>query len=123
MTPVKFVPVTMTDVPPTVRPEVGLRRVTVGAGGAVNVNWSALEVADVPLAVVTVMSTVPALSAGAMALTEPSELTVKLVAAVAPKKTLLAAVKPLPRMVTVVPPAMPPVFGVTEPTTGAGFAE
>jgi len=36
--PVKFVPVTVTLVPPAVVPEVGLTLVTVGADAAVNVN-------------------------------------------------------------------------------------
>ena len=60
--PVKFVPVSVTDVPPAAAPEVGDTPVTVGSvpPGAVKVKWSLLEVALVPLGVVTVTSTCPA---------------------------------------------------------------
>ncbi len=44
--PVKFVPVTVTDVPPIQEPEAGLTPVTVGAATAVN--WSADDVPEVP---------------------------------------------------------------------------
>ena len=40
------------------------------------VNWSALEVAEVPAGVVTVVSTVPADSAGVVAVIEVGEFTV-----------------------------------------------
>jgi hypothetical protein len=50
--PVKFVPVSVTVVPPAVGPEVGLMLVTVGAG--TYVYSSDDEVADVPPTVVTV---------------------------------------------------------------------
>ncbi len=65
----------VTTVPPWVVPEVGLTEVTAGAG-VTKVNWSALEVAEVPPEVVTVVSTVPAHSAGAVAVIEVGELTV-----------------------------------------------
>src|SRR5689334_20494673 len=58
-TPVKFVPVTVTVVPPVLVPDVGLTPVTVGAGGGVYVNWSFGLAALVPFPVVTVTSTVP----------------------------------------------------------------
>jgi hypothetical protein len=44
--------------------------------------------------------------------------TVKLVAATPPKVTLVAPVKPVPVIVTVLPPADGPVLGVTEVTVG-----
>ena len=66
-------------------------------------NWSAEPVADVPLGVVTVTSTVP-LPAGLTAVIWVSLLTLKLAAAVAPNETLVALVKPVPVMVTLVPP-------------------
>ena len=47
-------------------------------------NWSAADVAEVPPAVVTRTSTVP-VPAGEVAVIEVAELTVKPVAAVAPK--------------------------------------
>ncbi len=75
MAPVKSVPVMVTTVPPWVVPEVGLTEVTVGAG-VTKVKWSAGEVAEVPAGVVTVVSTVPAASAGVVAVIEVDELTV-----------------------------------------------
>src|SRR4030081_2648941 len=75
--PVKPVPVIVTDVPPAAGPFVGLTFVTVGA--ATNVNWSFAEVALVPLGVVTVMSTVPALCAGEVAVIDVALLTVNVV--------------------------------------------
>ncbi len=49
--------------------------------------------------------------AGEVAVIWVSETTVKLVAAVAPKATAVAPVKPVPVMVTVVPPAVGPEVG------------
>ena len=85
--------------------------------GALNVNWSADDVSDVPPGVATVTSTVP-LPAGLVALMELDELTVTPVAAEAPKSTAVAPVKPLPEIVTDVPPAVDPVFGLTPETVG-----
>jgi hypothetical protein len=69
----------VTVVPPVIEPEVGDTDVTIGAGGTgvgddANVNWSADEVALVPYAVVTVTLTIPADSAGDMAVIEVGEL-------------------------------------------------
>ena len=73
VTPVKPLPDIVTVVPPAVVPVVGEMPVTTGVpAAAVNVNWSADEVADVPPAVVTVTSTVPAEPAGAVAVIELS---------------------------------------------------
>ena len=72
------------------------------------VYWSAPLVAPVTPAVVTVTSTVPALCAGAWTVMELDETTVTLVPAVAPKSTVLPALKPEPVMVTVPPPAVGP---------------
>jgi hypothetical protein len=83
------------------------------------VNWSAAEVALVPLDVVTVTSTVPAGSAGLTAVIELSELTVKLAAARVPNLTAVAPVRALPVMVTVVAPPVGPEVGDTPVTTGA----
>ena len=55
-------------------------------------NWSAAEVAEVPPAVVTVTSTVPA-PAGAVAVIEVAELTVKPVAGGGAESTAVAPVK------------------------------
>ena len=107
--PLKFVPVMVTVVAPAVGPAVGEMLVTVGA--ATKVNWSAADVALVPPAVVTLTSTVPALPTGAVAVICVAELTVKPVAAVAPKVTAVAPLKFVPVMVTVVPPAVGPAVG------------
>ncbi len=122
VTRVKFVPVMVTAVPPPVLPEVGLTAVTVGAAGAVKVNWSEAEVVDVPLGVVTVMSTVAADSAGEVAVIAESEVTVKETAAVLPNFTAVAPVKPLPVMLTTVPPAVLPLFGLTPVILGKAAA-
>jgi hypothetical protein len=86
------------------------------------VNRSAADVAEVPLGVVTVISTVPAAWAGAVAVMAASDCTVKLVAAVVPNDTPEAPVKLLPVIVTAVPPAALPEFGVIAVTAGAGAA-
>jgi hypothetical protein len=112
------VPVILTVVPPTVGPLVGLIKETVGVASYVNL--SAATVPLVPPAVVTVISTVPALSAGDTAVIDVALLTVKLVAAVLPNVTPVAAVKPVPVMVTDVPPARGPAPGAIAETTGTG---
>ena len=61
-----------------------------------------------PPAVVTVMSTVPA-PAGEVAVMDVAVLAVKPVAAVAPNFTPVAALKLVPVMTTVVPPAVGPL--------------
>ena len=71
----------------------------------------------VPPAVVTLISTVP-VPAGAVAVICVALLTVKDKALVAPKVTDVAPLKPLPLMVTLVPPAAGPRFGEVELTEG-----
>ena len=75
VTPVKSVPVRVTDVPPAVAPDGGERLVT--AGGATKVNWSAPEVALVPLGVITVTSTMPEEPAGERAVIVVALVTIK----------------------------------------------
>ena len=111
------VPVTVTDVPPAVGPLVGLTAIT--AGGATYVYWSALLVDDEPPLLVTVTSTVPAASAGAVAVIDVAEFTVTLEAAVDPNLTVFPEANPLPLMVTDVPPAVGPLAGLTAETVGA----
>ena len=83
------------------------------------VNWSADDVADVPPGVMTVTaSTGPDCSAGDFAVIEVALETVYDVAAIPPKYTLVAPVKPVPVMITLVPPAAGPVFGLTLVTVG-----
>ena len=84
-------------------------------------NWSALLVTLVPLAVVTVTSTVP-LPAGLVAVTWVALTTVNVVAALPPKLTPVAPLKSVPVMVTEVPPAAGPLPGATALTVGAGAA-
>ena len=72
-----------------------------------------------PPGVVTVTSTVAAPCAGEMAVIWVVELTVKLVALVPPNLTAVAPLKLVPRMMTVVPPVLMPLVGLTEVTVGA----
>jgi hypothetical protein len=65
--PVKLLPVIVTMTPPAVVPEEGETLLTAGAVAAVYVNWSDVPEADVPVGVVTVISTVPAGSGGVTA--------------------------------------------------------
>jgi hypothetical protein len=68
---------------------------------------------------VTVTSTDPALPAGLVALQLVAELQVTAVAAMVPKLTVEALVeKPDPVMVTTVPPASGPEFGLMLATVG-----
>ena len=82
-------------------------------------NRSADPVAEVPPGVVTVMSTVPAEPAGAVAEIWVAELTVA-AAGAAPKATVeLPATKPVPVTVTTVDPPVPPPVGTMPVTVGA----
>ena len=94
----------------------GLTLLTVGA--ATKVYWSAALVALVPPAVVTRTSTVPE-PAGAVAVIWVALLTVKPVAAVAPKVTAVVPEKPVPVRTTDVPPLAGPVVGLRLVTAGA----
>jgi hypothetical protein len=113
--PVKLVPAIVTEVPPTAGPEDGLTRVT--AGGVTYVYWSLVLVALVPPGVTTLMSTVPAAPTGAVAEIWLGLFTEN-VAAVPPKLTPVAPVKPVPLIVTVVPPVVGPDAGLTLVTDG-----
>ena len=73
-----------------------------------------------PPGVVTVMSTVPAEPAGAVAVIWVALLTTMTpVALVAPNLTAVAPVKLVPVIVTLVPPAVGPADGLTLVTVGA----
>jgi hypothetical protein len=82
------------------------------------VNRSAADVGDVPPVVITLTSTVPE-PAGDVAVIDVAELTVKLVAPVAPNVTAVAPVNPVPVIATDVPPAIGPAFGEIEVTVAA----
>src|SRR5690348_13635324 len=105
----------VTTVPPAVGPGAGDTPVTVGS--ARYLNWSGAPVALVPPAVVTVTSTVP-VPAGLVALSTVEDTNVTGLAAVPPNLTVAAAVKPVPVMVTTVPPAAGPDAGDTPVTVG-----
>ncbi len=83
-------------------------------------NWSAELVELVRPLPVTVTSTVPE-PAGLVAVIDVALLTVTPVAAVEPNDTVSPDAKPVPVMVTVVPPAAGPLVGLTADTVGAGW--
>jgi len=114
----KPLPVIATDVPPLVLPEVGEIAVTVGAD-VLYVN----PLLSVPLCesvLVTTTLTVPAACAAVVAVIEVELTTVTLVAAVPPKLTVAPDEKPVPVIVTDVPPLVLPEVGEIEVTVGAG---
>ena len=65
--------------------------------------------------------TAPAACAAVVAVIEVLLATVTFVAAVPPKLTVAPARKPVPVMVTAVPPAVEPLVGEIALTVGAGF--
>lgn len=67
------------------------------------------------------MFTAPAAWAGVVAVIDVLLTSVTPVAALPPRLTLAPARKPVPVIVTVVPPLMLPELGVTETTVGAGL--
>ena len=75
-------------------------------------------VADVPLGVVTVTSTVPEDPAGDTAVRVVEDVTLNDVAATEPNLTDVAPVKLVPVTVSEVPPAVEPVLGLTLVTVG-----
>ena len=79
--------------------------------------------ADVPPAVTTVTSTVPAMFAGLRSTICVAELLMKLAAetVTAPNFTDVALVRPVPVIVTVVPPPAGPAVGLTPVTAGAAI--
>ena len=115
--PVRVAPVIVTNVPPPSGPAVGEMAVTVGA--VTYVKSSAELVAEVPPTVITVTSTTPADSAGAVAVINVGLLTVKLVAAVVPKLTAVTPRRFAPVIATEVPPPSGPALGEMPVTVGA----
>jgi|ERR1700683_2179099 len=112
----KPAPVIVTLSPPAFEPVLGLTPATAG----ISSKRSFVDVVLVPDGAVTVTSTVAAVCAGDTAVIEVGELTVKLVAAIAPNITALAPVKLVPVIVTAVPPAAVPLVGDSFLTAGAG---
>src|SRR5690606_4882314 len=92
-----------------------------GAGTSMNSKPSASV--SLPPGVVTSTSTIPATCGGVVAVIWVGLSTVKLVAGVPPKVSAVAPVRSVPMMVTEVPPAVLPVFGVTEGSGGGGTSK
>ncbi len=76
--------------------------------------------AEGPAGVVTTTSTAPGAWPGVVTVIVVSSTTVTFAPGVPPKVTPVAPVKPLPVMVTAVPPVSGPLAGVTEVMTGSG---
>ena len=72
-----------------------------------------------PPGVVTVTSTIPAITAGAIAVIVVALTTTNEVAAVTPKDTAVAPVRAVPVIVMLVPPAIGPAAGERLVTVGA----
>ena len=108
----------VTAVPPPGEPVRGLTAVTLGA--ATNVKPSFALVALAPPPSSTVTSTVPAAAAGETAVIDVALVTVKLGAATDPNLTAVAAVKPVPVIVTLVAPEAGPLAGATAVTRATG---
>src|SRR5579872_6328210 len=110
----KFVPAMVTPVPPAAGPLFGLTLVTVGCPTYVN------PFARLPLCppTVTVTVTAPALPAGVVAVIDVLLTTTTLLAAAEPNVTVAPDAKFVPVIVTTVPPAATPLFGLTLLTVG-----
>ena len=121
----KPVPVIVTLVPPTVLPDVVPRLLTVGTV-AVYAKSSAVPTVELePPVVVTWMFAVPTVTvAGVVMVIDVAELTVTLAPGteLAPTVTVAVDRKPVPVMVTLVPPVVAPVLGLSSDTVGAGAA-
>jgi hypothetical protein len=113
---VKEVPVMVTEVPPVAGPLEGVTVVTVGAVRKVK---AVVLVTVPPGVVVTETLTTPATCAGVVALITVALVTVTSMAGFVPNLTVAGVVKPVPVMVTTVPPAALPLTGVTLAIVGA----
>ena len=110
------VPVMVTDVPPTAGPLVGAIELTVGAGARYM-----KQPVHVPLCV-SVLVTTTFTDPAACAVVVPVMVVFAIVNAVRaepPSETVAPVPNPVPVTVTDVPPAIAPVFGVTDATVGA----
>ena len=117
LVPVRFVPVIVIAVPPAVGPTFGLTDEIVGGAKyvkpLVSVPW--------PQGEVTTTFFAPAVPAGVVTVMVLVLTTTIFVAATPPIVTLVAPVKSLPEIVTAVPPAIGPTFGVMLETVGGGY--
>ena len=120
LVPTKFVPRMVTVVKPAVVPDAGTTLLTVGAG--YTYVYTPVPPVDVPLLVVTITLTAPAAAwAGVIAVTAVALIVDTLVADNPSNVAALAPTKFVPRIVTVVKPAVVPDAGTTLLTVGAGY--
>ena len=112
------VPAMLTDVPPAMPPVFGVTDVTVGAG-ATYVKQPE-QVALCVSGFVTTTFTDPAAWAVVVPVIDVGPI-VETVSADPPNEIVAAAWKPVPAIVTDVPPAAGPLFGVTDVTVGAAM--
>ncbi|MGA2698178.1 MAG: hypothetical protein ABSE74_00860 [Methanoregula sp.] len=113
--PVKPVPVMVIAVLVETGPYAGETVVTVGIAVYVNAPVSV----NMPPGVVMTRLAAPAVPAGVIAVIEVELTTPKLVAATPPNVTAVVPVKPLPVIITNVPPAVEPIAGETLVNVGA----
>ena len=113
----KSAPMMVTTVPPDVGPRRSETEITLGARYP---KRSALVARLVPLVVVTVTLTVPALCAGLVAVILVGLVTWTVAALEVPKLTDDVPVKLVPVMTTIVPPAVSPVLRLSDLTVGSG---
>jgi len=114
----KALPEIVIEVPPEVGPEPGVTEVT--RGGGIEATY-VKPLVSVPLRLsgfVTTTFNVPAAWAGVIAVMDELLVNVTEAELVPPKDTPAPFTKPDPVIVTVVPPAVLPVFGDTEVTVG-----
>ena len=115
------VPVIVTAVPPAVDPALGKIELTVGADPlAVTYVYPPVGVALLPSAFWTTTSVAPAACGGVVAVIEVLLETVMFVAAAPPTVTCAPEKKPVPVIVTAVPPAVGPEFGEMPVMVGGG---
>ncbi len=115
----KFVPVMVTGVPPAIGPLLGTTAMIVGAFGPTNSNCPVAAVRR-PSGISTVTFARPAGCGGVTAVRAWSEAMSMDAASVSPKNTSVPSAKPVPRMVTGVPPSTDPLVGVNVATDGMG---
>lgn len=116
--PVKFVPVTVTTLPPLNGPLTGDKLVTVGVGVGFQVQTLPVSAALVPPGLVTKTLVVP-VPGGETALIKVPETIVYDRAEVVPKVTAVAFTNPVPVTATNVPPVAGPLLGFRDVTVGA----
>ena len=119
----KPVPVMVTAVPPAVVPETGEILLIAGAGLLVAYVNPLVSVSLWPSLLVTTMLVAPDACAGVVAVIEVLLTTVTPVADVPPTFTVAPERKPVPVMVTAVPPELVPDDGEIAVTLGAGFTK